>query len=50
MSDQEIDLDALLAARDPYADMPGFDEAQAISEAMDAEDYDLVQAVAEDMG
>ena len=50
VSDQEIDLDALLAARDPYADMPDFDEAQAISEAMDAEDYDLVQAVAEDMG
>ena len=50
VNDQEIDLDALLAARDPYADMPGFEEAQAISDQMDAEDYDLMQAVAEDMG
>ena len=47
---EKIDLDKLLAARDAYADLPGFHEAQEIGEAMDAEDYDLKQAVAEDMG
>jgi hypothetical protein len=46
----EIDLDKLLAVRDAYADLPGFEDAQEISEKLDAEDYDLKQAVAEDMG
>ena len=46
----EIDLGKLLAVRDAFADLPGFEEAAAISEEMDGEDYDLKQAVAEDMG
>lgn len=49
-ADMEIDLEKLLAARDAYADLPGYGEMQAISDAMDAEDYDLKAAVAEDMG
>lgn len=46
----QLDLDALLGAPDAYADLPGFQEAQEISDQMDAEEYDLKKAVAEDMG
>lgn len=44
------DLTTLLQDRDPFTDQPGFDAAQQISDRMDGEDYDLKQAVAEDMG
>lgn len=47
---QDVDLDELLGPADAYANMPGFQEAQQISDQMDHEDYDLKQAVAEDMG
>ena len=43
-------IKAMLDTRDAFADLPGFQEAQEISDQMDAEDYDLKQAVAEDMG
>ena len=44
------DFGSLLLDRDPFEGMPGLTEAQEISDQMDAEDYDLKQAVAEDMG
>lgn len=47
---ENIDLGKLLAARDAFSGMPGFEEAVAIGDQMDAEDYDLKKAVAEDMG
>ncbi len=43
-------IKAMLDTRDAFAGLPDFEEAAAISEKMDAEDYDLKQAVAEDMG
>ena len=46
----EIDLGKLLAVRNSFTGMPGFDEAAAIGDRMDEEDYDLKKAVAEDMG
>ena len=44
------DFGSMLLDRDPFEEMPGLTEAQEISDQMDAEDYDLKQAVAEDMG
>ena len=47
---EDIDLGKLIGVRDAFAGMPGFEEAAATSDQMDEEDYDLKQAVAEDMG
>ena len=49
-SETSPELSEILAGRNPFAEMPGFQEAQEISDQMDAEDYDLKKAVAEDMG
>ena len=45
-----IDVDKLLQIRDAFADQPGFQAAAAIGDRMDAAEYDLRAAVAEDMG
>lgn len=47
---EDIDVAKLIGVRDAFAGMAGFEEAAAISDQMDEEDYDLKQAVAEDMG
>lgn len=47
---EQIDIGKLIGVRDAFAGLPGFEEAAEISDQMDEEDYDLKQAVAEDMG
>lgn len=47
---ENIDIGKLIGVRDAFAGMPGFEQAAATSDQMDKEDYDLKQAVAEDMG
>ena len=47
---EQIDIGKLIGVRDAFAGMPGFEDAAAIGDHMDDEDYDLKAAVAEDMG
>ena len=47
---EQIDIGKLIGVRDAFAGIPGFETAAAIGDQMDEEDYDLKQAVAEDMG